>query len=199
MDQLSEKGNITRARIVETARELFHKQGVRATSIDQILETSSTGKSQFYHYFSSKDDIVHEVLRFYMRIVESGRGPVLLNIESWDDLERFFYDHVEGVRMLGYERSCPLGSIANELASENEQVRVDVNLVFGYIRNSISGFLKGLKSEGKLKKSADPDALSDFSIATVQGALLLAKVRKDGTPAENTVKHALIHLKSFAK
>ena len=199
MGKLSEKGNITRARIVETARELFHKNGVRATSIDQILEASGTGKSQFYHYFNSKEDIVHEVLKFYMRITESGEGPVGVKIGGWEDLERFFYDHVEGVKMLGCERSCPVGSIGNELASENEQVREDVNLIFDYMRNNISGFLKGLKSKGKLKKSADPDTLADFSIASVQGALLLAKVRKDGAPAENTVKHTLKYLKSFVK
>lgn len=199
MAELSEKGNVTRARIVETARELFHKNGVRATSIDQILEASGTGKSQFYHYFNSKEDIVHEVLKFYMRITQSGQGPVRVHIESWEDLERFFYDHVEGLRMLGFERSCPVGSIGNELASENEQVRVDVNMIFDYMRKNIAGFLKGLKSEGRLSKSADPDTLADFSIASVQGALLLAKVRKDGAPAENTVRHALAYLKSFAK
>ena len=90
MGKLSEKGNITRARIVETARELFHKNGVRATSIDQILEASGTGKSQFYHYFNSKEDIVHEVLKFYMRITESGEVPVGVKICSWEDLERLF-------------------------------------------------------------------------------------------------------------
>lgn len=197
MAELSEKGNITRASIVESARELFHKNGVRATSIDQILEASGTGKSQFYHYFKSKEDIVHEVLKFYMQITRSGRGPVRVNIESWEDLERFFYDHVEGMKMLGCERSCPVGSIGNELASENEQVRKDVNRIIDYMREKISGFLKRLKSEGRLKKSADPNTLADFSIASVQGALLLAKVRKDGAPAENTVKHALKYLKSF--
>lgn len=199
MGELSEKGNITRARIVETARELFHKNGVRATSIDQILEASGTGKSQFYHYFNGKEDVVHEVLKFYMRIIRSGEGPVRVKIGSWEDLERFFYGHVEGVKMLGYERSCPVGSIGNELASENERVREDVNLIFDYMKNNISGFLRGLKSKGKLKKSAAPDTLADFCIASLQGALLLAKVRKDGAPAENTVKHALKYLKSFVK
>ena len=76
MERLSQKGNSTRARIIESARELFHKQGVRATSVDQILEASKTGKSQFYHYFKSKEDIVHEVLKFYRDITESGEAPI---------------------------------------------------------------------------------------------------------------------------
>ena len=199
METHSEKGSKTRAKLIETARELFHKNGVRATSIDQILEVSGTGKSQFYHYFKGKEDIVHEVLQFYMRMGRSGKGPVKVYINSWKDLERFFYDHVNGIKMFNSERSCPVGSIGNELASENEEIRKDVNLIFGFMRNNISNFLKDLKDKGKLKKSADPESLADFCISAVQGSLLLAKVRKDSKAAENTADHALKYLKSFAK
>jgi len=199
MQGLSEKGNITRARIIETARELFHKQGVRATSIDQILGASGTGKSQFYHYFSSKEDIVREVLKFYKDIIESGQGPVRVDFDSWEGLENYFYDHLRGISMFNFERACPIGSIGNELASDNEDIRQDVNTVMDISRHKISEFLKSLKKQGRLKKSADSEALADFSLASLQGALLLSKLNKDPKPAENTVKHALRYLKSFSK
>lgn len=196
---MSEKGNRTRAKIIEAARELFHRSGVRATSIDQILEASGTGKSQFYHYFKSKDEIVREVLSFYLDILRTGKAPVNMDIESWKDLERFFYDHVEGAKMYGCERSCPIGSIGNELASENEQIRKDVGFIFEYMRDRIASFFDGLKSSGELYRSADPESMADFSIAVVQGALLLSKVERDSTAAENTVHHALKYLKSLTK
>ena len=199
MKDLSEKGNKTKAKIVETARELFHKNGVRATSVDQILELSGTGKSQFYHYFNSKEDVVHEVLQFYMTIAKSSQGPITTYINSWEDLENFFYDYIRGVKLFNCERSCPVGSIGNELSSENEEIRNDVNMIFGFMKNNISSFFKDLKNNGKLNKSADPDAFADFCIATTQGALLLAKVRKDSIAAENTVNLALNYLKTFSK
>lgn len=199
MKDLSVKGNKTKAKIVETARELFHKNGVRATSVDQILELSGTGKSQFYHYFNSKEDVVHEVLVFYMNIGKSGHGPITVYINSWEDLESFFYDHVNGVKMFNCERSCPVGSIGNELASENEEVRQDIGMIFGFMKKNIADFFSDLKTKGKLKKSADPESMADFCIATVQGALLLAKVSKDSTSAQNTVDHGLKYLKSFSR
>ncbi len=198
MNVISERGNRTRAKIIETARELFHRNGVRATSVDQILEASGTGKSQFYHYFKSKDEIVLEVLRFYLSILRSGNAPIDVNIESWEDLERFFYDHVEGIKMYGCERSCPIGSIGSELASENEQIRKDVNLVFEYMRDRIAFFFIDLKSRGDIKESSDPEGMADFSIAAVQGALLLSKVRKSPEAAENTVRHAIKYLRSYS-
>jgi len=33
--------------MIRAAADLFHKQGVRATSPDQIIEASATGKGQF--------------------------------------------------------------------------------------------------------------------------------------------------------
>lgn len=199
MREMSEKGIKTKAKIVETARELFHRNGVKATSVDEILKISGAGKSQFYHYFKNKDDIVHAVLQFYLQLFKQGKGPVRLQINSWDDLEEFFYSHVRGIEMFNSERSCPIGSIGNELASENEEIRKDVNLIFGFMRNNISNFFADLKADGKLNKTADPESLADFCISTVQGALLLAKVRKDSKAAENTVDHALGYLKSFSK
>jgi AcrR family transcriptional regulator len=51
---MSMKGDETKLRILHAAADLFHKQGIRATSPDEIIEASRTGKGQFYHYFKNK-------------------------------------------------------------------------------------------------------------------------------------------------
>ncbi len=78
----SQKGAVTRLRILNAAADLFHKQGVRATSPDEIMEASSTGKGQFYHYFKSKEGLVHEVLQNHLRAIKTGVAPVNYEIES---------------------------------------------------------------------------------------------------------------------
>jgi TetR/AcrR family transcriptional repressor of nem operon len=57
------RGDETRREIFAAAADLFHKQGVAATSPDEIIDASGTGKGQFYHYFKNKDGLVHEVLQ----------------------------------------------------------------------------------------------------------------------------------------
>ncbi len=44
------RGDETRREILAAAADLFHKQGVVATSPDQIIDASGTGKGQFYHF-----------------------------------------------------------------------------------------------------------------------------------------------------
>src|SRR5215470_9454619 len=84
------RGDQTRKRILAAAADLFHKQGVVATSPDQIIEASGTGKGQFYHYFKNKEGLVHEVLQTYLEAIQSGNGPLKYDITSWDDLEEWF-------------------------------------------------------------------------------------------------------------
>lgn len=48
----------TKTRIVNAAWELFYEQGYDYTTIDDIIERSSTSKGSFYHYFESKDALL---------------------------------------------------------------------------------------------------------------------------------------------
>src|SRR6516164_4764882 len=76
MNANSTRGAATRARIIRVAADLFHKQGVGATSPDQVIEASETGKGQFYHYFKSKEGLVHDVLKAYLDHIARGTAAM---------------------------------------------------------------------------------------------------------------------------
>jgi TetR/AcrR family transcriptional repressor of nem operon len=52
------RGRASRERIVEHAAELFAERGVAATSLDDVLAAAGAGKSQLYHYFRGRDELV---------------------------------------------------------------------------------------------------------------------------------------------
>src|SRR5437667_5077130 len=91
----SSQGAETRLKIIQAAADLFHKQGVRATSPDEIIEASETGKGQFYHYFKSKEGLIHEVLQTHLEAIKTGTASVNYAITSWQDLEQWFLAQVE--------------------------------------------------------------------------------------------------------
>src|SRR5262249_24278761 len=124
------RGEATRQRIMRTAADLFHKQGVGATSPDEILEASRAGKGQFYHYFGSKEGLVHQVLLSYIEGVEGGTAPVDYEIHSWDELERWFVSHVELQRRFRMLRGCPFGTIGNGITEKDELIRQDLSHLF---------------------------------------------------------------------
>lgn len=48
--------------IIEVAQKCFNTQGVKYTSIDDIVKECKISKSTFYKYFSTKEDLVWEML-----------------------------------------------------------------------------------------------------------------------------------------
>ena len=52
-----------RERILETAYELFSRNGLRAVGIDEVIDKASVAKATLYRHFSSKDELVLAFLR----------------------------------------------------------------------------------------------------------------------------------------
>jgi AcrR family transcriptional regulator len=192
------KGADTRLRIIQVAADLFHKQGVRATSPDEIIEASATGKGQFYYYFKSKEGLVHEVLLHHLGAIKKGDAPVNYEINSWPDLERWFQAHVELQKRYKMTRGCPFGTVGNELTENDGLIRQDLRHLFEVVRNKLATFFVREKAQGRLVKEANEENLAAFCIATVQGAMLMGKIERDSRTVEVAFREALVYLKRYA-
>ena len=69
-----------RERIVETARDLFRKHGLRGVGVDAIAEAAGTNKMTLYRHFGSKDDLIAACL------TEAGREAA----QEWDEWDAEF-------------------------------------------------------------------------------------------------------------
>ena len=197
MKARSARGAETKVRILQAAADLFHKQGCRATSPDQIIEASATGKGQFYHYFRNKEGLVHEVLQNHLEAIKTGTGRLNYDIESWQDLEQWFHDQIELQKSFKMTRGCPFGTIGNEVTANDELIRQDLSLIFEVIKNKLAAFLIKEKVRRRLSEDADEGQMADFCIATIQGAMLLGKIKRDSQPVELVVREALANLKRY--
>jgi TetR/AcrR family transcriptional regulator, transcriptional repressor for nem operon len=191
------RGAETRLHIIRTAADLFHKQGARVTSPDEIIEASRTGKGQFYHYFGSKQGLIHEVLQTYLDEIKTGASRINYEINSWRDLKKWFAAQVELQKSYHMMRGCPFGTLGNEVNDNDELVRQDLSLIFEVIKNKLSAFFVREKAKGRLAKHANAERMADFCIASMQGAMLMGKIKRSGQTAETTVQEALAHLKSY--
>jgi TetR/AcrR family transcriptional regulator, transcriptional repressor for nem operon len=198
MSRTSSRGAEARLRIIRAAADLFHKQGVGASSPDQVIEASRTGKGQFYHYFKSKEGLVHEVLQTYLDDIAKGTAPLSYEINSWEDLERWFLSNIELQKRFSMTRGCPFGTIGNEVTENDELIRQDLSLIFEVVKNRLATFFIKEKAKGLLAPDAKEEQMADFCIATIQGAMLLGKVKRNSQTAETTVREALAHLKHYA-
>jgi AcrR family transcriptional regulator len=191
------RGAETRLRIIRVATDLFHKQGARATSPDEIIEASRTGKGQFYHYFKSKEGLIHEVLQAYLEEIKTQTSRVNYEIASWRDLEKWFAAQVELQKDYEMTRGCPFGTLGNEVTENDELIRQDLSLIFEVIRSKLAAFFLREKAKGKLAKQATAERMADFCIAAIQGGMLMGKIKRSSYTVEASTQEALAHLKSY--
>jgi len=195
MTTRSAQGAETKRRMIRAAADLFHKQGLNATSPDDVIEASNTGKSQFYHYFKNKEGLVHEVLQAHLEAIRTGTAPIKYEIESWEDLDRWFLAHSELQKRFRMTRGCPFGTIGNELTENDELIRQDLSLIFEVVKSKLAAFFIREKAKGTIRSNADEDALADFCIASVQGAMLMGKIKRSSRLVEKLVGESLSHVR----
>jgi AcrR family transcriptional regulator len=193
----TQRGDQTRRRIVAAAADLFHKQGVAATSPDEVIEASGTGKGQFYHYFKNKQGLVHEVLLNYLEEIRNGGGALNYDIRTWDDLEHWFLAQIALQRKFRMTRGCPFGTIGNEVTENDELLRQDLSLIFEVARSKLATFFVREKAAGRLGADVGEEALADYCLATIQGAMLLGKIKRSSELGEKVAREALAHLRRY--
>ena len=187
--------------MIRAAADLFHKQGVHLTTPEEVAKAARATMNQFYHHFANKEGLVHDVLRTYYDAIKDAAGPVNTinyHISSWRDLEKWFVAHIKLQKRFQMKRGCPFGTVGNELIGHERAVREDLSRIFELVKDRLAAFFTKEKSEGRLAENASAELLADFCIATIQGAMLVGKVRKDSQPVEATVRETLAHLKGYS-
>jgi len=191
------RGQESRARILAAAAELIHRQGVHGTSVDQVLEASGAGKSQFYHYFEDKDDLVRAVLGYQVDRIFDRQAPYLAHLDSFAGITAWMEAEVashEERRLVG---GCPIGTLAAEMADWDRDLAAELEGVFRRWERALAEGLARMQERGELRRDADPETLAGFVVAVQQGAVLLARTGKDVEPLRTALEHALGYLRSY--
>ena len=192
------RGRASRGRIVEAAADLMFMRGVRGTSLDDVLAAAGVGKGQFYHYFADKDALVRAVIARQAARVLDGPRPVLDALDTWAAIAGWFDLLVAIQEEQGCVGGCPLGSLASELADQDEVARADLVAAFDRWEGYLARGLDQMRARGELRAAADPAALAATAMASIQGGLLLAQTRRDVRVLRLALDGALACLRTFA-
>jgi TetR/AcrR family transcriptional repressor of nem operon len=192
----TQRGRQSRDRIVEAAAALVAKRGVDGTGIDHVLSVAGASKSQLYHYFDDKDDLVRAVIARRFDQIITTQAALLANLDSWAAIHRWLDMFIAETEANGHP-GCPIGSLANELADRDDTARADLAACFTTWEAYLVDGLTQMKDRGDLAPNADPRRLATAVFASLEGGLLLAKAHKDAEPLRIALDAAYAHLRSF--
>lgn len=189
--RLTMRGAATRERIVSAAAELIYANGVGATSLDDVMVASGTGKSQMYHYFADKEALIGEVVSVQIGRLLSAQEPLLRRVDSVRGLEKWRDAEVIDNRTRRGAHGCPLGSLASALADHSESVRQQLVEGFAAWEAYLADGLRRMRDKGELASDADPEELAAGILAALQGGMLLAQTARDPRRLEAALDMAL--------
>jgi TetR/AcrR family transcriptional regulator, transcriptional repressor for nem operon len=192
----TERGRQSRDRIVEAAATLIAERGAEGTGIDHVLAAAGASKSQLYHYFADKDDLVRAVIAHRYDEVIDTQAPLLAKLDTWAAIRRWLDLFIGQTNATGHH-GCPIGTLANELADRDDAARTDLAACFTAWEDYLVDGLTRMQHRGDLVPSSDPRRLATAVFASLQGGLLLAKTHKDAEPLRVALDAAYAHLRSY--
>lgn len=167
-----------RQRVLDTAAELFYRDGVRAVGVDRIASESGVAKMTLYYHFGSKDELVaawlrrrdEEWMRWLDGAVERRQGHRLLAV--FDALREWF----EAPTF----RGCAFVNAYAELGWSNPAA---AEIVASHKR-TLTEYLADLaRQEGAAE--SDADALARELLLLVDGAIVTASIQGSARPADD--------------
>lgn len=170
-------------RIMQTARDLFYRRGIRAVGVDTIACEAGTNKMSFYRCFASKDELVAEYLRgqeqdawkWWDETVAAHAGNARAQIESLFDAQRRKSCAVES-------RGCALANAAVEIAEPDHPARPVVESFKAELR-------RRFRELARATGARDADALGDSLMLLWEGSYFTKLTfGGDHGPAENAAK-----------
>ena len=169
-----------REKLLDTATELFPRQGYDATGVDELIECAGVSKGSFYHAFKSKEDLGLAVLDEYFRSRRQrlAEGP---HRQIGDPVDRVlaFLDHAAAVADETWSGGCILATFSAIAGPHREAFLKRLQQLF---RNSeaelavmFSPVVKAARERGVANPPSAEVLAADY-LSLTQGAIVQARL-----------------------
>jgi AcrR family transcriptional regulator len=171
-------------RILDVARDLFYRNGIRAIGVDEIVRKAGVTKPSLYRSFSSKDELAASYLRVYDK-------------EFWERFDAAVAQHPGDPRAQiraflmrvgkravkpGY-RGCGMTNAAVEYPEAGHPAR----LVGEENKRELRRRLRAMAAEMGARR---PDTLGDGLLLLMEGAYISGQLFGPGGPAASVAENA---------
>lgn len=173
---MSQVATSTRDRLIAATNELFRRRGYHGTSIQAVVEAADATIGSLYHFFpGGKSALAEATLRetgaaygelFPLFLAEADSVP--------DAIVAFFDGAADTLVESNFLDPCPIGTVAREVASDDETLRTAAAAVF---EQWMSGLQQILSDAG-----LDDVVAAEFAsliVCAIEGSFVVARTQRE--------------------
>jgi AcrR family transcriptional regulator len=196
---VTERGRLTRQRIVAAAAKVVSEKGALAASLDEVGARAPASRSQLYHYFEDKTDLLLAVAEATSDTVLDGQRDLFADLGTWDGLVRWASALVALQQERGGRGGCPIASLLGQVGERDDDIRAVLAAGFDRWEAHIRSGLAAMAASGELRPGTDVAWLATSTLASVQGGLVLAQARRDPQALRQALDGALALIASYRR
>jgi TetR/AcrR family transcriptional repressor of nem operon len=194
---ITEQGRQTRRRIVAAAAEVVGEKGAMGASLDEVGARASASRSQMYHYFDNKTDLLRAVAEATNDAVLDSQRVLFTCLDTWEGWQRWTDVLVELQEHRGGRGGCPIANLVAQLGERDDDTRVVLASGFDRWEASIRAGLASMVETGELRADTDVDWLATSTLASVQGGLQLTQARRNPQMLRRALDGALALMSAY--
>ena len=157
-------------------------------------------KGALYHHFPSKLELGYAVLDDLLLGPTGAAWDAALNQEDpIAGLCALLEDAAQGLSGNRLICGCPINNLAQEMSSVDEGFRVRIEKIYRVWHRRVQNALAGAQQRGQLRADFDASEEAYFVIASLQGAIGLAKNARDCGIFRSSIKGLSGYLKNLRK
>jgi TetR/AcrR family transcriptional repressor of nem operon len=192
------KGERTRQNIVATTASLFNTRGFEGTSLTDLMTATGLKKGGIYRHFGSKEELAAEAFDYAWNAARAAREP---NIDEHVDPVGWLRAHIDNLvtRRPAIAGGCPILNTAIEADDGNQVLRTRVARALRAWISRVEKVLVLAVRQGTLRAGVDPGAVATVIVSTLEGALMISRLEKNGEALRNAQVHLNRYLDSLAR
>lgn len=168
----------TRDRILDIAQALLETRGFNAFSYQDIANYLGIKKASLHYHFPTKTELGVALAERHADHVQA----ILSDIDGqglsvWDRLDAFIEPFAHFAQ--GCQHMCPGGMLAAEFTTLDPAIQTSMKRFFLTIHTWLIAVLDEGRSSGDFTFAGDAATKADCIISTLEGAILLSRVRQN--------------------
>lgn len=181
----------TRDNLMEAAFGLVRRQGLSATSVDEICAAAGVSKGAFFHHFRSKEDLAVAAANHWSDVTEGFFETAPYHAPA-DPLDRLLgYIDLRREMMDGdiAEFTCFAGTMAQEAWATSPAVAAATWESMAGHGEKLVADIEAARAARGIAGGWSARSLALHIVAVTQGAFILAKASGDVRPAQESLDH----------